>query len=76
MQRCPTSVWMAYAKSTAVAPTGRVTTRPLGVKTNTSSWSRSILRLAMNWLGSLVSCCQSTMRFSQARSADEVWSSL
>ena len=44
-------------------------TRPLGVKTKTSSCSRSILRLAMNWPGSLVSCCQSTMRLSQARSA-------
>ena len=50
----------------ASRPTGRVMTSPLGVKTKTSSCSRSIFRFAMNSPGSVVSCCQSTMRCSQA----------
>ena len=53
-----------------VDPTGRVMTRPLGVKTKTSSCSRSVFRFSMNWSGSLVSACQSMMRFSQARSSE------
>jgi hypothetical protein len=52
-----------------VAPDGQGDDPPLGVKTKTSSCSRSIFRLAMNSSGSEVSCCQSTMRLSQARSS-------
>ncbi len=63
------SVWIAYAKSTGVAPAARVMTLPLGVKTNTSSYSRSIFSDSMNSPGSLVSCCQSTMRCSQSMSS-------
>ncbi len=37
MHECPTSVCTEYAKSIGVAPRGSVTTRPFGVKTNTSS---------------------------------------
>ena len=44
-------------------------TLPLGVKTKTSSYSRSIFSDSMNSPGSEVSCCQSTMRCSQSRSS-------
>jgi hypothetical protein len=43
-------------------------TRPLGVNTKTSSCSRSVFRLSMNWAGSETSACQSMMRFSQSMS--------
>ena len=36
-----------------VAPAGRVTTSPLGVKTKTSSWSRSTLSVSMKSAGSI-----------------------
>ena len=68
MQRWPTSVWTAYAKSTGVDPTGSVITRPLGVNTKTSSCSRSVFRFSMNCAGSLTSACQSMMRLSQSMS--------
>ena len=42
---------------------------PFGVKTKTSSCSRSIFRFCMNSSGSWVSDCQSMMRLSQAASA-------
>ena len=41
-------------------------TLPLGVKTKTSSYSRSIFSVSMNSPGSEVSCCQSTMRCSHS----------
>ena len=41
MQRWPTSVCTAYAKSTGVAAAGSETTSPLGVKTKTSVECRS-----------------------------------
>ena len=44
-------------------------TSPFGVKTKTSSWSRSIFSVSMNSAGSEVSDCQSTMRCSQATSS-------
>ena len=44
-------------------------TRPFGVKTKTSSCSRSVFRLCMNWAGSVTSACQSMIRFSQSMSA-------
>ena len=44
----PMSVWTLKAKSTGVAPAGSDFTSPLGVKTNTSSSKRSILRVSIN----------------------------
>ncbi|SKU86959.1 Uncharacterised protein [Mycobacteroides abscessus subsp. abscessus] len=41
IQRCPTSVCTAYAKSTGVEPAGSVMTSPLGVKTKISWTARS-----------------------------------
>ncbi len=49
-----------------VAPAGSVTTLPFGLKTKTSSSSRSIFRFFMNSPGSEVSSCQSTIRDNQA----------
>ncbi len=64
--RCPTSVWMRYAKSSGVASRGRSFTSPLGVKTKTWSWNRSSLTPSMNSVASETSRCQSMSCRTQA----------
>ena len=49
-----------------VAPLGSALTSPLGVKTKTSSWKRSIFTVSMNSVGSLRSRCHSMSWRSQA----------
>ena len=69
MQRWPTSVCTAYAKSTGVEPDGSAITSPLGVKTKTSREPRSKRSDSRNSPGSWVSRCQSSSCRSQSRSS-------
>jgi len=63
--RSPTSVWMANAKSRAVAPSRSSCTSPRGVKTKISSSKRSTFRNSRNSSGSFVPCCHSRTRRNQ-----------
>jgi hypothetical protein len=74
--RCPTSVWIEYAKSTGVAPCGRFITSPFGVKTKTRPPDRSIRRPSMNSRGSAMSFSQSIIWPNHARSPSFVFDSL
>ncbi len=56
----PICEWMVYAKSTGVAPRGRLFTAPFGVKTKTSSEKRSTLTVSRNSRGSSSSFWNST----------------
>ncbi len=77
MQRCPTSVWIAYAKSTGDEPIGSAITSPFGVNTYTSDWLISNRSESRNSDGSDVSRCQSTSCRTHGMSfglADSPWS--
>src|SRR5699024_9762115 len=59
IQRCPTSVCTAYAKSTGVEPAGKVTTSPLGVKAKICCDVKSYRIESNNSLRSASTFCQS-----------------
>ena len=69
MQRWPTSVWIAYAKSTGVAPVGQRDDAALRREDEDLVLFEVDLQALHELAGSVVSCCQSTMRWNQTRSS-------